>query len=121
MKRAMTNKSWFDFQPVFPCSLRSPTGIAHSARVPGRRAGSSRFFRDGGVGLLAPLCRRRQHGTKRRATRARVYPARGDNRNMIVPLGADFYGWVFARPNAQIAKTTKKPVSRGISAPGLFG
>jgi hypothetical protein len=40
---------------------------------------------------------------------------------MIVPLGADFYGWVFARPNAQIEKTTKKPVSRGISAPGLFG
>jgi hypothetical protein len=36
--------SAFDFQPVFPCSLRSPTGIAHSLR-PRREAGHTLFPR----------------------------------------------------------------------------
>jgi len=41
--------------------------------VPGRRAGGTRFFRDGGVGLLAPLCRRRQGGNEaRQYTRAEL-------------------------------------------------
>jgi hypothetical protein len=49
----MTNRSWFDFQPVFPCSSRSPTGIAHALQAGPKGRALTLFPR---WGSWAPRC-----------------------------------------------------------------
>jgi len=83
-------KRVLDFQPVLPCSLRSPTGIAHSARIPAEEPEAAAFSAMGELGSSLCLAVAGNAGTKRRTTRARIYPARGSNLSMVVPLVRNF-------------------------------
>jgi hypothetical protein len=94
--------SAFAFQPVFPCSPRSPTGIAHAARVP-TEAGSRRFFRDGGDQASRTVFHlhrrsspdRRQHRSRRGNSRARGSPRAGRQSGHACPpwiVGIIFFG-----------------------------
>src|SRR6478735_10959968 len=117
MKRMMTNRSWFDFQPVFPCSSRSPTGIAHAVRVPAKEPGAAAFSAMGGVGLLAllpsPAAEERGAGVHARGS----IPRRKTVWTWSIPREFKFLDWA---PIRRMEGATKKPGLRRSSAPGLL-
>jgi hypothetical protein len=113
--------SGFDFQPVFPCSARWPTGIAHTLRAD-RSQRHTLFPRwvirllDSGLHFAGASCRRALQESRRGNSRARGSPRAGNQSGHdCPPQGSRF---IFRGLSDGDRRQQKSPGLREFRRPG---